>query len=194
MSVGFLDSRANRCCWFCDANVSEWVDLSRNIVFHGRYHYQIVVIWKKDLKIPTKTKRTQYFSHYGFKSEASALQRLISSLNLIMICSSDSAHSEYYGLVRRFYFIFFNDIFILKAVDEFISIFQQFFFSSNWNRIQSSAVHMKSWILNECDKTFVIIFIIFHCWFKLHHMRPAYFNKLKIQNVAVRPLNLSLKK
>ena len=53
---------------------------------------------------------------------------------------------------------------------------------------------MKSWILNEYDKVFVIIFIIFHCWFKLHHMRLIYFNKLKIQSVAIRFSNLSLKK
>ena len=194
MSVGFLDLRANRCCRFCDANVNKWVDLSKNIVFHGCYHYQTVVIQKKNLKISTKTKRIQYFSHYDFKSEISALQRLILNLNLIMICSSNFIHSEYYDLMWKLYFIFFNDIFILKTVDEFISIFQQFLFSPNWDRIQSPTIHMKSWILNECDKAFVIISIIFCCWFKLHHMRPAYFNKLKIQSVVVRPLNLSLKK
>ena len=193
MSIDFLDSRANRCCWFYDANVSERVDLLRNIVFHGHYHYQIIVIQKKDLKILTKTKRTQYFSHYDFKSKTSALQWLISNLNLIMICSSDSAHNEYYDSMWKLYFIFFNNIFILKVVDEFISIFQQFFFPSNWNHIQSSAIHMKSWILNECDKTSVIILIIFRCWFKLHHMRSAYFNKLKIQSAVIRSLNLLLK-
>ena len=73
MSVGFLDLRANCCCWFYDVNVNKWINLLKNIVFHGRYHYQIIVIQKKDLKILTKIKRIQYFSYYDFKSKTSAL-------------------------------------------------------------------------------------------------------------------------
>ncbi len=132
-------------------------------------------------RIFDKIKRIVSFTRNEFKSESFVLKKLISIFNLIMNCSSDSTHNEYYNFVRRLCFIFYFKIFITRTIDEFIATFQLFSFSSDWNRIQSLIVHMRSWSMSKCARAFVIIWMFFRCWLQFHHVRQTYKNDLEIQ-------------
>ena len=88
-SGGFLGSRANYCCRFCDAGLHNRGDLQRDILLHGRYHHEVLVIRKKSLAIKGKTKRLAYLTRNGLKPESSALQTLTPALDLITSCPPD---------------------------------------------------------------------------------------------------------
>ena len=68
-------------------------------------------------------------------------------------------------------FFLHNFILISKTLTEFSKRLNHFSFSSNWKRIQSFAVHIKSWNMSECDRASVIIFIMLRCWFRNYHVR-----------------------
>jgi predicted small metal-binding protein len=177
----FLSSRVTYVCRYCDANVKERENLHRDIIQHDRYHHQIAIIRSLNERIFDKIKRIVYLTRNELKFESFALKKLISTFDLIMSCSSDSTHNEYYDFVRRLCFILYFKIFITRATDEFIAIFQLFSFSSDWDRIQSSVVHIKSWSMNKCARAFVIISMLLRCWLQSHHVRQTYKNDLEIQ-------------
>jgi predicted small metal-binding protein len=112
VSTKFLSSRVIYCCRYCDANVKERENLHRDIIQHDRYHHQIVVIRSLSQRIFDKIKRIVYLTRNELKSESFVLEKLTSTLNLIMSCSSNSAHSEYYELVRRLCFVLYFKILI----------------------------------------------------------------------------------
>jgi hypothetical protein len=97
-----------------------------------------------------------------------------------MSCSSNFAHSEYYELIRKIYSLLYIKILTIRAATEFITLFHDFSFSFKWARIQSSAVHMNSWSMSECDRISIVISIMLRCWLKEHHLRETFKNRLNV--------------
>ena len=108
-------------------------------------------------------------------SKASVLVEINSILNVVLNFSSNSAHSEYFEMIRRLYSKLNTLVLTSIVFQEFNDVFQRFSFSFKWDRIQSSTIHIKSWSMNECEKTFLIIFILLRDWLKFHHLKKKIF-------------------
>lgn len=121
-----------------------------------------------------------FFKKHDLKSENSVLKKLTFVLNLIMNCSSNSTHSEYYDIIRKIYFLLHNQILILKISHEFTRAFHDFSFFFDWKRIQFFVIHMNSWSMSECDRVSMIISIMLRDWLRNHHLHSLFKNKLKI--------------
>jgi hypothetical protein len=129
-SAGFLSSRATFSCRFCDIGFQDRDNLRRDIVFHDRYHHDVLALRQQSLIINEKTKRIAFLSKHGLKPQSSSLQNLTSALDFIMGCPPDPAHSEYYGLVRKVYPLLYIKILTTRAATEFTTLFHDFPFSS----------------------------------------------------------------
>ena len=175
----FLGAWANFCCRFCDAGPINYADLSWDTVVHGQYHYQVSNIRKKSTLISDKAKREYFLSKHSLKLEIPALQSLTPSLDLIMGCSPDLAHSEYYGLVQKLYPLFNSKILTKHAAAEFAIVVHSFVFPPGWGQIQSPATHMLSWNMSKYGHTSIIVPILLRCWLKNHHICTSYSSELQ---------------
>ncbi len=128
-STEFLSSRATFSCRFCDIEFQDRDNLRRDIVSHDRYHHDVLALRQQSLIINEKTKRIAFLFKHDLKSQSSSLQNLTSALDLIMSCSSNFAHSEYYELIRKVYSLLYIKIFTIRAATEFITLFHDFSFS-----------------------------------------------------------------
>jgi hypothetical protein len=129
-STEFLSSRATFSCRFCDFEFENRDNLHRDIVSHDRYHHDVLAFRQQSMNINEKTKRIAFLSKHDLKSQFSSLQNLTSTLDLIMRCSSDSTHFEYYDLIRKIYSLLYTKILTTRAATEFITLFHDFSFSS----------------------------------------------------------------
>ncbi len=95
-STEFLSSRATFSCRFCDIEFQDRNNLRRNIVFHDRYHHDVLIFRQQSLIINEKTKKIAFLFKHDLKSQSSSLQNLTFVFDFIMSCSSNFAHFEYY--------------------------------------------------------------------------------------------------
>jgi hypothetical protein len=100
----FLSSHVIYFCRFCDAESKNKNDLYKNITFYERYYHEILTLRKKNAMINDKFKKLTFFFNNDFKSKSFALQKLTSALNLIMNCSSNLVHNEYFKIIRKLFF------------------------------------------------------------------------------------------
>jgi hypothetical protein len=131
----FLSSHVIYFCRFCDAESENKNDLYKDIVFHERYHHEISTLRKRSAMINDKFKKLIFLFNNDLKSESFAFQKLISILNLIMSCSSDFLHSEYFEIICKLFSFLYIKIFIIRVFVEFIKKCHDFSFSFDWDRI-----------------------------------------------------------
>lgn len=176
--ANFLDFSAKLSCRMCYANEKTRNNMNYDIVDNERYHHQTLYV-RKQVVFMTKTVREKFLSQYEMIFEFSTLQLLISILDIIVSRFENSTHSEFVDIVRKIMFVFCKWILILKALELFTQRFRFFFLSFDWDRIQSSQIHLKSWFMNECAKALIVIFVLLRCWsFQNSHIKSKYRAKI----------------
>jgi hypothetical protein len=91
-----------------------------------------------------------------------------------MSFSFNFVHNEYYELIKRLYSTLEKIILISRKFKQFNDVFQNFSFSFEWDRIQSSAIHMSSWSMNKCAKISIVISVLLRCWLRSFHIRKIF--------------------
>ena len=172
--ANFFDFNAKFFCRICYANEKIKNDINYDIIDNERYHHQTFYV-RSRVKSMTKIFKEKFFDQYEMIFEFSTLQFLISILNIIVNRFENSTHNEFVDIVRKIISIFDKWIFISKVFELFIQRFRFFSFFFDWNRIQSFQTHLKSWFMNECAKTSIIIFVFLRCWsFQNSHIKSKY--------------------
>lgn len=179
-SAGFLGARASYCCRFYNAGPENCADLGRDVISAGRYHYQVLDNQQESLQICDQARRHKFLIENGLRPETPILQILTPSLDLVLDCLPDPAHSEFYGLVRKLYPLLNSKILTKRAAAEFATVFYWFAFSPGLDRIQFPTVHMQSWSMSECGRASIIVPMLLRVWLKTHHLRQSYKNELRI--------------
>ena len=177
---GFLGAQANFYCQFCDAGLINCADLTWNTITHSWYHYQVISIQEKSFLIHGKVKKKMFLVQQGLRPNFLALKSLTLGLDLLIGCSPDFVHSEFFSLVWRLYPLLNFKILIKRVAAKFAMFFHSFVFLPGWRQIQSSATHMLSWSMSKCGHASIIIPILLHCWLKEHHLCQFYKDELQV--------------
>jgi hypothetical protein len=94
-SIEFLSLRAIFSCRFCDIEFQNRNNLRRNIVFHDRYHHDVLIFRQQSLIINEKTKKIIFLFKHDLKSQSSFFQNLTFVFDFIMNCFSNFTYFEY---------------------------------------------------------------------------------------------------
>lgn len=119
----FLKSKIFRCCRFCDANEKNRKNLNRNIILNDRYHHQILKLRRQILQFNEIIKKKKNFILHDLSVKSFFLISIIFVLNTILNYSSNSAHSEYYKMMRHLYSVIEKNILIIKTFEKFNNVF-----------------------------------------------------------------------
>lgn len=180
--VNFLELRVNYSCRMCYADELIKDDMIFDTVNYDHYHHQTLHTRFQDITITEKIKREKFFQAHELTLELSALQAMTLALDLILSWSDDSTHSKFADIVQRVMSILCHDILTSSTLKIFTECFWSFSFSFDWDCIQSSAKHLRSWTMSECVRVSVIVSILLRCWsLKNSHIRFAYCTKLLTQ-------------
>jgi hypothetical protein len=134
-STKFLEFRIIKCCRFCDANVKNRNDLNKNVVANEKYHFQIQNLRKEMTKLFEVIRKKEFLIKQDLFWKSSVFENITSILNVTVSFSSNSAHNEYYELIKRLYSIMKNNILISQTFRQFNDVLQRFSFFSEWKRI-----------------------------------------------------------
>ncbi len=148
--------------------------MSRDTIANERYHFEMKKLRRDISRLFEITKIKANLAKNDLIAKSSIFEKIISTLDIIMSFSFDFVHSEYYELIRRLYSMLEKSILTSRKFEQFNDVFQNFSFSSEWDRIQFSAIHMSSWSMSECAKISIIIFVLLRCWLRSFHIRKVF--------------------
>ena len=173
--------RNNMSCRFCLVLTEERHNLNYDIVANDRFHHEIHRIRRvmnaQITKIAQKTLSIEY--ELNSSESKSSLKRLSFALDLILSRSSDLAHVEYENMIKQLHAFLLKDILNDKDRHLYITQLQQILSSIDWNRLQSSLHHLRSYILFEHARWSIIAPSLLRCWLKLEHIQSYYLQEVK---------------
>ena len=91
---------------------------------NNRYHYQIMILKNHISVLSIKIQKFDFFKKHNFAVEFFVFRNIISALNTVLNYSFDSAHNEYFEIVRKFFFIIDTLMLINRTFLKFNDIFQ----------------------------------------------------------------------
>jgi hypothetical protein len=128
-SIDFLESRATQCCRFCNFDTNNRKDLSRDTIANEKYHFEMKKLRRNISRLFEITKIKANLAKNDLIAKSSIFEKIISTLDIIMSFSLDSAHNEYYELIRRLYSMLEKSILTSREFEQFNDVFQNFSFS-----------------------------------------------------------------
>ena len=136
--TNFMKSRAKYSCrmYFCNSINKD--DMTFDVMQNERYYHETTLI-REEENIATLTRneversiikklREKFFSKHDMLIKPSILQHMTFDLNIICSKSEDSAHNEFFKIVRRIMSILCQEILLSKALEKFSKRFRIFFF------------------------------------------------------------------
>lgn len=130
-SAEFIRAYINLSCQMCFADSINWDDMSLDVVWLSHYHHMTADAQRRidALSLMTEWKKAWQVNEMTFKM--SALQLMMSALDLIHSRSEDFTHSEYTEVIQCMTETLCSKILTNKALRKFTDLFWAFFFSAD---------------------------------------------------------------
>lgn len=170
----FKTQRANKDCCMCLIFADAHADLEFNIVRQDRFYTYAMQQRRKLEIIHIKTKKKEFASKWDLAVEKSSLFKISSVLDIILIWSSDSAHSKYADLCKLLHQLLIEIILTSLASKFYAIILCIWSFTSEFERIQFSLHYLKSYSLSEHARWIVIVSELLRCWLEKKHVQSLF--------------------
>jgi len=111
--------------------------------------------------------------------EAPPLLVLSPTLNIVLSWSTNTAHSEYAGIIKLIHLLLINAILTPTAQVAYTTLLKRFSFSPGWACLQSPAFHLSSYHLQEHARWFVIVPCLLQVWLQDSYIKPTFIQALR---------------
>lgn len=183
---GFKGPRAHkfcRCCYVPKGQLATdpEVLLNFDIVTHGRFHDQTVLMQTAMDGLPTQDTKDSFGVQWGINNPQPPLQLISPALDLVMTRPMDAAHSEYNGLTNLMHILLKDGILKPESREEYALALRVWKFPPNAKRLQSPLHHLGSYSLSEHA-----IWSVTAPPFLRHWLRKRHIKELFIQNLTIK--------
>lgn len=168
----------------CLISIAERHDMKYDIVKNDRYHYKLQRMWQKMNAQTIKTAKAAFDTlHDLIQSDSinrkTSLKTLALVLNLILIRFLNSAHAKYDEMIKQLHDFFMKTMLHERSWQAYIAQLQAFSSSTEWNHLQSSLHHLRSYTLFDHARWFIIISSLLRCWLREEHIQLYFHESLQ---------------
>lgn len=178
-NADFKSQRIIKNCRFCLISAEARDNLDFDIIQQGQFHTQTMYQRLEMSQIQTKTKREQFATQWDLTVEQSSLFKISSVLDIISTWFENSAHSKYSELCKLLHQLLVEIILTSAEVNAYAIVLRRWFFVSDFERLQSSLHHLKSYSLSKHARWIIIISELLQCWLKKLHLQSFYLNSVR---------------
>lgn len=135
-------------CRFCFVESHDRNKLDLNMTVTDRFYHDTIKM-RNHMSILNKIEAVVYEKEKELNTAKSSLISISSILDILVTRSSDFAHSKYSDITKQLHFLLMNAILISQAQKSYSEQLRKFFYSSDFESLQTSIHHFDSYNLQE---------------------------------------------